>query len=102
MSVFRYGSILMDGQHPDGSLGYTVLHNGTCQHAGPIYINVMHAAILRLATGNKNMTIQTRNHPLPPTKTQRIQRHVCLSFWSSSLSVVLIDNGITLLKLCSV
>jgi ATP-binding cassette subfamily A (ABC1) protein 3 len=65
----------MDGQHPDGSLGYTVLHNGTCQHAGPIYINVMHAAILRLATGNKNMTIQTRNHPLPPTKTQRIQRH---------------------------
>jgi len=92
----------MDGQHPDGSLGYTVLHNGTCQHAGPIYINVMHAAILRLATGNKNMTIQTRNHPLPPTKTQRIQRHVCLSFWSSSLSVVLIDNGITLLKLCSV
>ncbi|KAL9302465.1 ABC transporter A family member 1 [Arabidopsis thaliana] len=71
----RYGSILMDGQHPDGSLGYTVLHNGTCQHAGPIYINVMHAAILRLATGNKNMTIQTRNHPLPPTKTQRIQRH---------------------------
>ncbi|CAH8265610.1 unnamed protein product [Arabidopsis lyrata] len=71
----RYGAILMDGQHPDGSLGYTVLHNGTCQHAGPIYINVMHAAILRLATGNKNMTIQTRNHPLPPTKTQRLQRH---------------------------
>ncbi|KFK37012.1 hypothetical protein AALP_AA4G200700 [Arabis alpina] len=71
----RYGAILMDAQHPDGSLGYTVLHNGTCQHAGPIYINVMHAAILRLATGNKNMTIQTRNHPLPPTKTQRLQRH---------------------------
>ncbi|ESQ52886.1 hypothetical protein EUTSA_v10016127mg [Eutrema salsugineum] len=71
----RYGAILMDAQHPDGSLGYTVLHNSTCQHAGPIYINVMHAAILRLATGNKNMTIQTRNHPLPPTKSQRTQRH---------------------------
>ncbi|VVB03041.1 unnamed protein product [Arabis nemorensis] len=71
----RYGAILMDAQHPDGSLGYTVLHNNTCQHAGPIYINVMHAAILRLATGNKNMTIQTRNHPLPPTKSQRVQRH---------------------------
>ncbi|CAN8286970.1 unnamed protein product [Cochlearia groenlandica] len=71
----RYGAVLMDGQHQDGSLGYTVLHNSTCQHAGPIYINVMHAAILRLATGNKNMTIQTRNHPLPPTKTQRLQNH---------------------------
>ncbi|CAA7057158.1 unnamed protein product [Microthlaspi erraticum] len=71
----RYGAVLMDGQYPDGSLGYTVLHNSTCQHAGPIYINVMNAAILRLATGNKNMIIQTRNHPLPPTKSQQTQRH---------------------------
>uniref|UniRef100_A0A1J3IH85 ABC transporter A family member 1 n=1 Tax=Noccaea caerulescens TaxID=107243 RepID=A0A1J3IH85_NOCCA len=71
----RYGAILMDGQYPDESLGYTVFHNSTCQHAGPIYINVMNAAILRLATGNKNMTIQTRNHPLPPTKSQQTQRH---------------------------
>ncbi|XP_018476057.2 ABC transporter A family member 1 [Raphanus sativus] len=71
----RYGAVLMDSQHPDGSVGYTVLHNSTCQHAGPIYINVMHSALLRLASGNKNMTIQTRNHPLPPTKSQRLQRH---------------------------
>lgn len=81
---FRYGAVLMDSQHPDGSVGYTVLHNSTCQHAGPIYINVMHSALLRLASGNKNMTIQTRNHPLPPTKSQRLQRHVCLCISSSS------------------
>ncbi|XP_010554823.1 PREDICTED: ABC transporter A family member 1 [Tarenaya hassleriana] len=71
----RYGAIVMDGQYPDGSLGYTVLHNSTCQHAGPIYINVMNAAILRLATRNKNMTIRTHNHPLPTTKSQHLQRH---------------------------
>lgn len=82
--LFRYGAVLMDSQHPDGSVGYTVLHNSTCQHAGPIYINVMHSALLRLASGNKNMSIQTRNHPLPPTKTQRLQRHVCLFIKSCS------------------
>lgn len=66
----------MDDQNGDGSLGFTVLHNSSCQHAAPTYINVMNAAILRLATRNKNMTIRTRNHPLPMTKSQRLQRHV--------------------------
>lgn len=67
----------MDDQYDDGSLGYTVLHNSSCQHAAPTYINVMNAAILRLATGDQNMTIRTRNHPLPMTKSQHLQRHVC-------------------------
>lgn len=67
----------MDDQYEDGSLGYTVLHNSSCQHAGPTYINVMNAAILRLATHRNNMSIRTRNHPLPMTKTQMSQRHVC-------------------------
>ncbi|GAV57854.1 ABC_tran domain-containing protein/ABC2_membrane_3 domain-containing protein [Cephalotus follicularis] len=71
----RYGAIVMDSQNDDGSLGYTVLHNSSCQHAAPTYINVMNAAILRLATRNKNMTIHTRNHPLPMTKSQHLQRH---------------------------
>lgn len=69
----------MDDQNKDGSLGYTVLHNGSCQHAAPTFINLMNAAILRFATLNKNMTIQTRNHPLPMTKSQHLQRHVCFS-----------------------
>ncbi|KAJ9184819.1 hypothetical protein P3X46_004507 [Hevea brasiliensis] len=71
----RYGAVVMDDQNDDGSLGYTVLHNSSCQHAAPTYINVMNAAILRLATGDKNMTIRTRNHPLPMTKSQHLQRH---------------------------
>ncbi|XP_048226165.1 ABC transporter A family member 1 isoform X2 [Ricinus communis] len=71
----RYGAVVMDSQNDDGSLGYTILHNGSCQHAAPTYINVMNAAILRLATGEKNMTIRTRNHPLPMTKSQHLQRH---------------------------
>lgn len=71
----RYGAIVMDDQNEDGSLGYTVLHNSSCQHAAPTFINLMNAAILRLATHNKNMTIQTRNHPLPMTESQRLQRH---------------------------
>lgn len=66
----------MDAQNYDGSIGYTVLHNSTCQHAAPTFINIMNAAILRLATHNANMTIQTRNHPLPMTKSQRLQRQV--------------------------
>ncbi|XP_024027117.1 ABC transporter A family member 1 [Morus notabilis] len=71
----RYGAIVMDDQSDDGSLGYTVLHNSSCQHAAPTFINLMNAAILRLATHNTNMTIQTRNHPLPMTKSQHLQRH---------------------------
>ncbi|CAK7342616.1 unnamed protein product [Dovyalis caffra] len=71
----RYGAIVMDNQHDDGSLGYTILHNSSCQHAAPTFINLMNAAILRLATGDQNMTIQTRNHPLPMAKSQHLQRH---------------------------
>nr|GEW36328.1 ABC transporter A family member 1 isoform X1 [Tanacetum cinerariifolium] len=70
----RYGAIVMDAQNDDGSIGYTVLHNSTCQHAAPTFINLMNSAILRLATLNGNMTIQTRNHPLPMTESQRLQR----------------------------
>ncbi|KAJ9543250.1 hypothetical protein OSB04_022957 [Centaurea solstitialis] len=70
----RYGAIVMDPQNDDGSIGYTVLHNSTCQHAAPTFINLMNAAILRLATLDGNMTIQTRNHPLPMTESQRLQR----------------------------
>ncbi|KAK6289772.1 hypothetical protein POUND7_001313 [Theobroma cacao] len=71
----RYGAVVMDDVYEDGSLGYTVLHNCSCQHAAPTYINVMNSAILRLATSDKNMTIRTRNHPLPMTKSQRLQHH---------------------------
>ncbi|KAG7961902.1 hypothetical protein I3843_09G039100 [Carya illinoinensis] len=71
----RYGAIVMDDQNEDGSLGYSVLHNSSCQHAAPTFINLMNAAILRLATHKNNMTIQTRNHPLPMTESQHLQRH---------------------------
>ncbi|XP_027928069.1 ABC transporter A family member 1 isoform X2 [Vigna unguiculata] len=71
----RYGAIVMDDQSNDGSLGYTVLHNCSCQHAAPTFINLMNSAILRLATQDTNMTIRTRNHPLPTTQSQRLQRH---------------------------
>ena len=72
-------SVVMNDQYDDGSLGYTVLYNCSCQHAAPTFINLMNFAILRLASNNKNMTIQTRNHPLPMTKSQRLQHHVCFS-----------------------
>ncbi|KAG9457355.1 hypothetical protein H6P81_001863 [Aristolochia fimbriata] len=71
----RYGAVVMDDQNDDGSLGYTVLHNSSCQHGGPTYINLMNAAILRLATNNQDMMIKTQNHPLPMTKTQHSQHH---------------------------
>ncbi|XP_058738226.1 ABC transporter A family member 1 isoform X2 [Vicia villosa] len=71
----RYGAIVMDDQNTDGSLGYTVLHNFSCQHAAPTFINLMNSAILRLATHDMNATIQTRNYPLPMTQSQHLQRH---------------------------
>ncbi|CAA6654054.1 unnamed protein product [Spirodela intermedia] len=71
----RYGAVVMDDVNDDGSLGYTVLHNSSCQHAAPTYINLMNAAILRLAAEERNMTIQTRNHPLPMTMSQKLQHH---------------------------
>ncbi|KAF9597369.1 hypothetical protein IFM89_017715 [Coptis chinensis] len=71
----RYGAVVMDDQSDDRSLGYTVLHNSSCQHSAPTFINVMNSAILRLATRNPNMTIQARNHPLPMTRSQHSQHH---------------------------
>ncbi|XP_057982078.1 ABC transporter A family member 1 [Malania oleifera] len=71
----RYGAVVMDNEYDDGSLGYTILHNSTCSHAAPTFINLMNAAILRLATHNENMTIIARNHPLPMSKSQHLQRH---------------------------
>ncbi|CAN1288577.1 ABC transporter A family member 1 [Linum perenne] len=70
----RYGAIVMDDQDKEGSVGYTILHNSSCQHSAPTFINLMNAALLRLATGDNNMTITTRNHPLPLTKSQHLQR----------------------------
>ena len=84
----RYGAVVMDDQRDDGSLGYTVLHNSSCQHAAPTFINLMNAAILRLASRNENMTIQTRNHPLPMTQSQHLQRHVCSTFLISNLQSI--------------
>ncbi|XP_044505775.1 ABC transporter A family member 1 isoform X2 [Mangifera indica] len=82
----RYGAVVMDNQNSDGSLGFTILHNSSCQHGAPTYINVMNAAILRLATRNNNMTIRTRNHPLPMTKSQRLQ-HRDLDAFSAAIIV---------------
>ncbi|KAL9264205.1 ABC transporter A family member 1-like protein [Drosera capensis] len=100
----RYGAIVMDNQHGDGSVGYTVLHNSSCQHAAPTYINLLNAAILRLASSGGNKTIQTRNHPLPMTKSQHLQRHdldafsaaiiinVAFSFIPASFAVPLVKE----------
>ncbi|KAL6272895.1 hypothetical protein ACE6H2_023587 [Prunus campanulata] len=88
----RYGAIVMDDQNDDGSLGYTVLHNSSCQHAAPTFINLMNAAILRLAAHNKNMTIQTRNHPLPMTKSQHLQHHVACIKKLAILEMVLYQD----------
>ncbi|XP_073045871.1 ABC transporter A family member 1 isoform X1 [Primulina eburnea] len=71
----RYGAVVVDKQSENGSLGYTILHNSSCQHAAPTFINLINSAILRLATLDENMTIQTRNHPLPLTQSQHLQRH---------------------------
>ncbi|XP_022745140.1 ABC transporter A family member 1-like isoform X3 [Durio zibethinus] len=100
----RYGAVVMDEQYDDRSLGYTVLHNCSCQHAAPTFINLMNSAILRLASNNKNMTIQTRNHPLPMTKSQQLQHHdldafsaaiivnIALSFIPASFAVPLVKE----------
>ncbi|XP_028556093.1 ABC transporter A family member 1 [Dendrobium catenatum] len=79
----RYGAVVMDDQYADGSLGFTILHNSTCQHAAPTYINLVNAAIMRLATGNSNQTIKIRNHPLPMTMSQHAQRHDLDAFSAS-------------------
>lgn len=93
--ICRYGAIVMDDQNDNGSLGYTVLHNSSCQHAAPTFINLMNSAILRSATRNANMTIRTRNHPLPMTRSQLLQRHVCLHILMTMNTIcqILIASG---------
>ncbi|GFP92211.1 ABC transporter a family member 1 [Phtheirospermum japonicum] len=88
----RYGAVVMDKQSDDGSLSYTILHNSSCQHAAPTFINHINSAILRLATLNENMTIRTRNHPLPMTTSQLQQRHgTCLMVGQFDRSVPDLD-----------
>lgn len=82
----RYGAIVMDNQSEDGSLGYTLLHNSSCQHAAPTFINLIDSAILRIATHDENMTIKTRNHPLPMTESQ-LQQHHDLDAFSAAVVV---------------
>ncbi|CAH1449941.1 unnamed protein product [Lactuca virosa] len=75
-------------QNDDGSIGYSVLPNNTCQHAAPTFVNLMNAVILRLATHNENMTIQIRNHPMPMTESQHLQ-HQDLDAFSVTIVVYL-------------
>ncbi|KAJ3669241.1 hypothetical protein LUZ60_011191 [Juncus effusus] len=79
----RYGAVVMDETDGNGTIGYTVLHNSSCQHAGPTYINIINSALLRLKTGDVNMSITTRNHPLPVTSSQKSQRHDLDAFSAS-------------------
>ncbi|KAG9132657.1 hypothetical protein Leryth_016697, partial [Lithospermum erythrorhizon] len=106
----RYGAVVIDKQNEDGSLGYSILHNSSCQHSAPTYINVMNSAILRLATGDENMTIQTSNHPLPMTESQRQQHHdldafsaaiivsIAFSFIPASFAVSIVKESETKAK----
>lgn len=97
----RYGAVIMDNQKGDGSIGYTILHNSSCQHAASTYINLMNSAILRLVTLNDNMTIRTRNHPLPLTESQHQQRHVQFTCTFENLpSAVLQWFPIARVKIC--
>ncbi|CAI9099895.1 OLC1v1036780C1 [Oldenlandia corymbosa var. corymbosa] len=101
----RYGAVVMNNQDDQGRIGYTVLHNSSCQHAAPTYINLVNSAILRLATLNENMTIKTRNHPLPLTESQHLQRHdldafsaaiivnIAFSFVPASFAVAIVKEN---------
>eukprot|EP00897_Mesotaenium_endlicherianum_P001210 jgi/Mesen1/1116/ME000123S00292 len=71
----RYGAVVFGETKSDGSLAYTVLHNSTCQHGGPTFVNLVNDAILKAAGNSSNMTLHTRNHPLPLTTSQRAQRN---------------------------
>ncbi|CAI9277602.1 unnamed protein product [Lactuca saligna] len=77
-------------KNDDGSIGYSVLPNNTCQHAAPTFVNLMNDVILRLATHNGNMTIQTRNHPMPMTESQHLQHQDLDAF---SLTIVVYLNS---------
>ncbi|XP_024515167.1 ABC transporter A family member 1 [Selaginella moellendorffii] len=100
----RYGAVVMDRQHSDGSLAYAVLHNTTCQHAAPTYINVVNNAILKMATNNSKLELRTRNHPLPMTVSQMAQRrdinafsagiivNVAYSFIPASFAVAIVKE----------
>ncbi|XP_031487931.1 ABC transporter A family member 1 isoform X2 [Nymphaea colorata] len=100
----RYGAVLMDDQNGDGSIAYTVLHNCSCQHGAPTYINLVNSAILKLAMNDGNMVIHTRNHPLPMTATQHSQHHdldafsaaiiinIAFSFIPSSFAVAIVKE----------
>ncbi|KAF3771813.1 ABC transporter A family member 1 [Nymphaea thermarum] len=109
----RYGAVLMDDQNGDGSIAYTVLHNCSCQHGAPTYINLVNSAILKLAMNDKNMVIHTRNHPLPMTATQHSQHHdldafsaaiiinIAFSFIPSSFAVAIVKNIVLLVHFFS-
>jgi ATP-binding cassette subfamily A (ABC1) protein 3 len=70
----RYGALLLGPRAASGSVGYSVLHNTTSQHAAPVYMNLVHDALLKDALGSHDVGITLRNHPLPSSYSQRRQR----------------------------
>lgn len=55
-------------------MSYTVLHNTTAQHSAPVYMSLVHDALLKAAHASRDVSIATRNHPLPQSYSQRRQR----------------------------
>ncbi|GAQ79509.1 ABC transporter A family [Klebsormidium nitens] len=84
----RYGAVLFGPRTASGAVGYSILHNTTAQHAAPLYINLVNDALLKAAHASRDVSIATRNHPLPQSYSQRRQRRDIGAFSASIIVCV--------------
>lgn len=54
-----------------GAATYSVLHNTSATHGGPVWLNVLNSALFaRAYSGGGGASIAVRSHPLPFTTSQ--------------------------------
>eukprot|EP00903_Cladosiphon_okamuranus_P016293 g15025.t1 len=62
------GAVSFREADPSGAFDYIVHSNYSALHSVPMYMNQINTAILRLVTGNDQLSIAVTIHPLPRTK----------------------------------
>ncbi|CAM9216451.1 unnamed protein product [Ectocarpus fasciculatus] len=63
-----YGAVsFREADSDTGTYDYTVHANYSALHSAPLYVNQINTAILRLVTGNDDLSIAVTMHPLPRT-----------------------------------
>ncbi len=71
LPALRFGAVLADVIVP-GVLEYTIGQNTSFAHSVPLFVNLVHDALLKNTTGALTASIEVMNEPLPSTLYEQV------------------------------